>query len=542
LAEYPSRKLLETLVAPDAYPGDPSPDSGVEWVQTHLSHVFLTRERVYKFRKPVDLGFVRFASRGERNADCLREVALNRRLAPDVYLGVAPLRTERQRARVGAVAEELVADPGAGEAPEHCVVMRRLPPGRDALTLLEGGRLRPEQLDQLAVRIAAFHRDHGLGVPAPFDAAAWRERCTAPVEDNFRLLADSPAEVVPRELLDRARAAAEGFVAQHAERFEERRLAGRAVDGHGDLHLQHVWFEHDDAPPLVIDCLEFNERLRRIDAAAEVAFPAMDLAYRGEGALAERFLGIYAGERDDFDLYRVVDYFSSYRAAVRAKVAALAAHDPGIEARQREHAAESALRHLELSARLLASCAPGALVLVGGAVGTGKSTVAAALAETLQGVVVRSDRLRKHLAGLAPTESPTAEGARELYGAAAKDRVYRELLARARPVLSSGRIALLDATWSRRAWRDRARELARELGVPILFVEVRCPPDLARERLARREEAGDDASDAGPALHQASVAAFEAFREMDEGMRCLVRTDTDRWREELDSVAAALRT
>ena len=161
---------LAALGSPDAYPGDPGAARGVAHVQTHISHVFLTRDRVYKFRKDVDLGFLRFATRAERNADCLREVALNRRLAPDVYLGVAPLVEAGGRFAIGPVGEAL-ARGGAGGAPEHCVVMRRLRDGRDALSLLERGALEAAELEHAAELVAAFHRANGLGTPAPFSPA-----------------------------------------------------------------------------------------------------------------------------------------------------------------------------------------------------------------------------------------------------------------------------------------------------------------------------------------------------------------------------------
>jgi aminoglycoside phosphotransferase family enzyme len=364
---YLSAAELAGLAEPAAYPNDASASpGGVDWVQTHISHVFLTGERVYKLRKAVDLGFVCFATREQRDADCLREVELNRRLAPDVYLGVAALVRAGGRLRVGPVGESLAAG-----AAEHCVVMRRLPAGRDALSLLERGELAPEDLERLAALVAGFHDRHGLGVPAPFGAAEWLERCTRPVEESFAMIDAGPASGAAPAELARAREGCRKFVREHAARFEARRREGCAVDGHGDLHLQHVWFERPGAAPIAIDCLEFNADLRRIDAAAEVAFTAMDLVYRGHEPLAERFLGVYAGARDDFDLYGVVDYFASYRAAVRAKVAALAARDPDIGAEQRERAAQSARRHLALAARLLEPRAPGALVLVGGVVGTG---------------------------------------------------------------------------------------------------------------------------------------------------------------------------
>lgn len=516
---------MQALCEPSAYPGDPSASAGVEWIQTHLSHVFLTGSRVYKLRKAVDLGFVCFASRAERNADCLREVALNRRLAPDVYLGVAAVEGARGDERVGPIAESLAGDG------EHCVVMRRLPAGRDALSLLQAGRLPPEGLDRAAECIAEFHAAHALGVPAPFAATEWLERCTQPVERNFALLADAPGQSFARELLARARDAARRFAARHPERFEARRLAGRAVDGHGDLHLQHLWFERDGADPIFVDCIEFSSELRRIDVAAEVAFLAMDLRYRGEAGRAARFLRRYARASDDFDLYSVLDYFLAYRAAVRAKVASLAADDPDIGREQRERAAESARRHLELAAEALVPASRGALVLVGGAVGTGKSTAAEALADRIEGVVIATDRVRKREVGLAPTARAAADLRRGIYTTEWTERVYAGLLGRAGPVVASGRVAILDGTFATRAHRRQARAAADALGVGVRFVETRCPPELARERLARRAAAGTDPSDAGPELHAQSLAGFEAL-DAAEGIPVdVVDTADPAWRD-----------
>jgi len=524
---------VRALGDPSAHPHDPSAARGVEWIQTHLSHVFLTGRRVYKLRKAVDLGFVCFASRAERNADCLREVALNRRLAPDVYLGVAAIEETPGGARVGPVGEGLA---GGGE---HCVVMRRLPAGRDALSLLLAGRLPPARLDRVAERIAEFHAEQTLGVPAPFSASQWLERCTKPIEENFALLADAAGRSFPRELLAGAHEAARGFVARHAGRFEARRLAGRAVEGHGDLHLQHLWFETDAADPIFVDCIEFSAQLRRIDVAAEVAFLAMDLRYRGEAGLASRFLRRYARESDDFDLYSVLDYFIAYRAAVRAKVASLAAADRGIETAQRERASESARHHLELAAAALVPASRGALVLVGGAVGTGKSTAAEELADRIGGVVIASDRVRKRLAGLAPAERATAEPARGIYTSEWNERVYAGLLARAAPVVASGRTAILDATFSTRSHRLRAREAAVAFGIPVYFVETRCPTQIARGRLERRAAAGTDASDAGPELHAHSVAAFEAVLPEEDIPTEVLDTADPEWRDALARRVAA---
>jgi predicted kinase len=266
----------------------------------------------------------------------------------------------------------------------------------------------------------------------------------------------------------------------------------------------------------------------------------MDLRYRGAAAEAERFLRVYARERDDFDLYAVVDYFASYRAAVRAKVASIAAVDAVIDPVQRTRASESARRHLEIAVQMLLRRGTALLVLVGGIVGTGKRTAAAELADATSAVVIASDRVRKRLGGLAPTARTSAGIDEGLYDPAHGERVYSGLLERAAPVLDSGRIALLDATWSRAVDRGRARRFARERGARALFIETRCAAAVALERLARREARGADPSDAGPAFHARSAARFEPPAEWPASDFRVVQTDRDDWRTALRAIAADL--
>ena len=214
--------LVKGLSDPAAYPDDPSAPEGVSTVQTHISHVFMTGSRVYKLRKSLRPGFLDFGSRRARNEDCLREVALNRRLAPGVYLGVASVRVEASGAHVGPVTESL-ADP----ALEHCVVMRRLPRGRDALSLLQRDALGDHHVDAIAKAIAAFHQAHALGRPAPFSSEEWLKVISGPVEDNFDPLTDVFDDGRLSRLGDGVRA----FMRAHPDRFDVRRRDGRAVDG-----------------------------------------------------------------------------------------------------------------------------------------------------------------------------------------------------------------------------------------------------------------------------------------------------------------------
>ena len=502
---------------------DPGADDSVATIQTHISHLFLTASRVYKIRKAVSLGFLDFSTRAARNADCLRELTLNRRLAPDVYLGVAPVRLTGPTLRVGAVGESL-SSPDL----EHCVVMRRLPEGRDAVSLIERGEFGARHVDAVTQVVVRFHERHRLGQPAPFSPEAWLTAISTPVADNFTPI----AEVIDDARLRRLAGGTRDFLDAHRDQFETRRVEGRAVDGHGDLHLAHVWFETSDTDPLCIDCIEFSDRLRRIDAASEVAFMAMDLRYRRQAGLADRFLRRYATDSDDFHLYSVVDYFLSYRAAVRAKVAAIAAVESEVPDAQRRAARASVSRHLDLAESALFSRGHSAVVVMAGVVGTGKSTAAQEVADGLdRTAVISSDRVRKRLAGLDPLDRTDAVDA-GIYTNDVTQRVYRGLLDRAHSVIGSGRVAVLDATFSSPDQRGRAAAFAKTHGVPCLIIETCCREAGVRQRLEERERQGLDASDAGPAFYDESVSRYVPVRAQ-EGDRLVVDTEAPSWQLDL---------
>ena len=300
----------------------PAPRRGDEVVQTHLSWVFLTARRVVKVRKSVRPGFLDFGTTALRNADCLREVRLNRRLAPDVYLGVAPLLRGPSGWALGPVGEELAAAAG-GSAPEHAVVMRRLPAGGDALSLLEAGALTPAHLDAVAAVLAAFHARSGLGRPAPFEPRAWREALAGPMAANLASLAEAPGgEGALRAARDRVEAALRGA---------SRRLRGapRGAPRGGPRRRR----ARRRPPPARLvrgrsrDAGARSTASSSARACAGSTPPARSRSSRWTSRiaaardLAARFLRRYAEAADDFGLYGVVDLYAAYRAAVRAKVA-----------------------------------------------------------------------------------------------------------------------------------------------------------------------------------------------------------------------------
>jgi len=540
-AEPLEPEVVAALSTPAGLAIDASVADGVAHIQTHISHLFLTRDRVYKLRKSVEFSFLSFATRRARNADCLREVELNRRLTGDVYIGVAPiLRDNENRWRLGEVGDALRDENDAvpdADTPvaEHCVVMRRLPDGRDALSMLEADVLAPRHVEALADLLVDFHRRTSLGAPAPWLEAEWLDRTNAPIDTSFALAREAGHDVIDESELEALEAGMQRWLENHRAWLLARRSAGRAVDGHGDLHLDHVWYPRDDGAPVVIDCIEFDAELRKIDVAAELAFFAMDAAYRGRNDLGELLLARYAAASDDYDLYRVVDLHVQHRALVRASVAAVACNDTEVSAAQRDGAAESTRRHMALMSRLQQRRPAPALLLTTGLPGTGKSTAAAVAASAVGAVPIVADWVRKHLAGLAPGVPATSALDHDIYSDESTAAVYQGLLERAAPVLDSGRLVVLDATYSQQWQRAGVASLAEERGLTVLLLEVVSPEEVARARIRERLRDDRRISDADERVFEQKQLSYEPPTEWPEADRITVDTHLDDWRERLQA-------
>ncbi|MCU1346606.1 MAG: hypothetical protein JWL70_2872, partial [Acidimicrobiia bacterium] len=337
--------------------------------ETHISTVFFAGDRAYKLLKPVRTGFLDFSTTALRRPACVREVELNRRLAPDVYLGVSDI-----------VEHDVVVD--------HFIVMRRLPADR-RLSVLAGTPEGDAAVRQVARAVAIFHS------ALPEDAAS--ARCATPEaiallwHHNFVELSAYAGTILDGDAFERCRALAASYVAGRAGLFDERVAQGQARDGHGDLLAEDIFCLADG--PRILDCLAFDDDLRRGDVLLDVAFLAMDLERLAGPAMATLFLDQY----DDFTNERhprsLADHYIAYRALVRCKVACLrsAQGSPG--------AAADAGALLRLALAHLEAAVP-RLLLVGGGPGTGKSTVSAGLSEALDCVRLSSDDRRKDLAGI----------------------------------------------------------------------------------------------------------------------------------------------
>lgn len=448
-------------------------------LETHVSYVFLVGDRAAKLKKPVRFPFLDLSTRERREVACHREVELNRRLAPDVYLGVVDL--------VGP----------DGRPFDHLVAMRRLPDDRRLATLVAERRVEPAELDALGRQLAVFHAAAARG-PA-VEAEARPEAVRARWEAGFREVARFVGPVLDAAAEDEIERLAARYLDGRAELFEARIRRGCVVDGHGDLLADDVFVLPDG--PRILDCLEFDDRLRYGDVVADVAFLAMDLERLGAGDLARVFLDAYREYTAETHPASLEHHYVAYRAHVRAKVACL----------RGTSASEDEARRLLEIARTHLRRARVTLVLVGGGPATGKSTLAAGIGDRLTWSVIRSDEVRKDVVGLGHRTAAPAAVDEGVYAPATTDATYVEMLARARRLLEHGESVVLDATWSDPRQRARAHELAAATATDV--IELRCDvsPDEAAARARARVLVGGDPSDAGPEIARAVAARADPW-------------------------------
>jgi len=485
--------LIAALQQPAAYS---HPAGEVVHLETHISHVFLAGEYAYKLKKPVDFGFLDFSTPEKRRAACAEELRLNARLAPDIYLGVVPVcRCEHgYRVRPEGCA------PGETEA-EVLVRMRRFP--QDGLLdhLATTGQLTSDIMTDIARQLARFHASVARG--PEIDRFGSVDSVREPVIQNFDQTRSYIGRTVSAATHSRLRAWSEEFLRTHAELFVERVRAGKIVDGHGDLHLRNMC--KLDGRVLIFDCIEFNPALRAGDVMNDIAFLIMDLDHRALTTHANRFLNEYLEQTRDYAGLRLLDFYRFYRACVRAKVMSFES-DTSPPAGRRAFEQEAA-SYFDLAEQAIAPRAPG-LLLTCGVSGSGKTTLARQAAEVMDAVMVRSDAVRKHLAGIPLATRGDGSGI-EIYTPDMTQRTYAALLQHAREIIASGRWAILDAVYAKHSERAAAAQLARELRVPFGILYCQAPTVELQRRLNRRASEGRDISDATVQVLEQQFSHFE---------------------------------
>jgi uncharacterized protein len=434
--------------------------------ETHISVVVMTGDRAVKLLKPVVLPFLDHRRREDRLRACQRETELNRRFAPDVYLGVLDVVDER------------------GEPADHLIAMRRMPAQRRLSSLLDA----PEAADRVrdaAARIALFHREAPTStqISAAASPAALLGLWTEGIQ-QMRVAAQGIIEAVA---IDRAESLATEYLLGRSPLFEARIADGWVRDGHGDLLADDV-FCLDDGPRF-LDCLAFDDRLRFGDVLNDVAFLAMDLEARGHPELATQLESEWAERLGEAHPASLAHHYVAYRAHVRAKVACL-------KAGQGDDQAAGQARGLHRLAVERLERGRVRLAIIGGLPGTGKSTVAKGIMDRAGWSVVGSDEVRKDLAGLPRRPNSETDYRQGLYAPEVTEKVYAEILQRAAHLLEMGESVVLDASWTQATRRAAARRLAAGAGAGIVEIECMAPAGVAGERIRTRRSREEGPSDA----------------------------------------------
>lgn len=486
--------VIRAMLRPEFYP-HPVAAGRLRLVQTHASYVLLTGDFAYKVKKPVDLGFLDFTTLARRRHFCEEEVRLNRRGAPGMYLGVVSITSGPARSLVFG---------GDGPAVEYAVKMRQFPEAALLSGALARGELSESDAVALAATVAAYHAESRVIDSGAFGSPAmiWRG-----MDDSFRSTANLVGDLIEPRWFEETQRFADDVFARHSPLLWSRIDGGYVRGCHGDLHLGNVcrW----NGKTLLFDCIEFDDEFSHVDVYCDVAFAMMDFDAHGFPALANAFMNAYAELTGDWEGLRVLPLYLCRNAYVRAKVNALRLETCVPNSDEAAAARRDAMRYFELAWQYARRPRHGRLVLMCGASGSGKTTLARHLAKRWGAVHLRSDAVRKHLAGVPLDRRAGADA----YCPEMTRRTYARMLELGLALAADGGTVLLDARYVRVTLRTSALDAAVARGVPLRIVHCVAPPEVLHERVVQRAAAAaGDVSDATDDLLFEQLQEFEPFQ------------------------------
>ncbi|MBO1925150.1 bifunctional aminoglycoside phosphotransferase/ATP-binding protein [Thiomicrorhabdus sp. 6S3-12] len=481
--------LVSDLSDPTLYPHSVEV---ITTIETHISVVFLTGDYAYKLKKPVDFGFLDFSTLEARHKYCLLEVELNRRTAPELYLGVVPIYWDAERKQVSMQANET-------SPVEYLVKMRQFDPNAVLGSQGDCIRISHQQLDSLALQIAKLHLNaesvdlnSELGTP---------EVILKPMTDNFIALEacfDLESHPYLQDLY-------QWTLEHHKEQTPlliQRRAQGRIRACHGDLHLDNIALINQQ--PVLFDGIEFSDSFRWIDGISDLAFLLMDLASRRQAHLAWQILSIYLQRTQDYQGLQLLRFYMVYRAMVRSKITNLRAEQFRSGSSERARLCALADDYVTLAHDLSQIPCKPKLILLQGVSGSGKSHLAEQMLRLIDAVVINSDRTRKTLFGIEPLDRVTDEQKQRLYSQTMNRNTYRTLEENAQTSLQAGWHTIVDATFLKKEHRQRFYELAKTLQLPVylIYIDTDLQQDsvFLAEQIRLRTEDDKNPSDADAAV------------------------------------------
>lgn len=499
-------EFIQSLLRPEAYP---HPVGDIKVIQTHISYVLMTGQFVYKIKKPVNLGFLDFTTLDRRRYYCEREVWLNKRLAPAIYDRV-----------VGVTSDGQSYIEGPGEVIEYAVKMLQMPEDRMMDRLIKEGKLTQLMVEQIVQKLVPFYVKAAAGPEIDFYGEP--SQIGFNLEENFRQTEAYVGRALSRECFETIREYSLSTLDSKADLFKDRIKSKKIRDGHGDLYSANICIADD---VYVYDCIEFNERFRYADIASDVAFLAMDLDFHGLHYLSTYFTDRFAQLSDDHPLGAILDFYKCYRAYVRGKVHCLSADGKDMEQEGRERALFTAQKYFGLAYQYAGIPKKPTLWVLFGPIAGGKSSLARELGHRLNVVPLNSDRVRKQLAGLQPTDKRPEAFGQGIYSSEFSRHTYARLFEEAEASLKRGKSVILDASFSSKSYRKEAISLAERLEVPYCFVYCYCSETETKARLARRAKNAEAVSDGRWEIFLEQAKNFEPPDEIAKDHLICIATD-----------------
>ncbi len=487
-------EIAQALLNPGIYPDT---TAKVEMMQTQMSFVFLTGKYVYKTKKPVNLGYLDYSTLEKRLFFCRQEVELNRRLSPDVYLGVIPITRHQGKISLS----------GEGEVIDYAVKMLYLPQNRMMNVLLEQNRVTPEMVEAVAKLLVKFHGEAATG--PEINNFGKIETIRLNVEENFSQTDRYIDRAITARQYKNIREYNYRLLEEKSALFNERIKGNHIRDCHGDLHSAHICFTR---PLSIYDCIEFNERFRFNDIIAEIGFLAMDLDHYGRADLSRTFIETYTRLSRDYQIRELLKFYKCYRAYVRGKVGCFKLDDPYVPEDEKLRTQESCRQYFEL-AEAYTRTRP-VLFITSGLTGSGKSTLSMALARRTGATVISSDIVRKKLAAIPVNEHRFEEPDGGIYTPEFSRRTYDALFSSASSILAEGDHVILDASFIKSEERRRAQKTAQETGADYFIIECKLDPENTRRRLSQRLKNGS-VSDGRWEIYQSQLQKAEKINEVD---------------------------
>lgn len=490
--------VLHALSRPAAYRRvDLGPVHRVQRIDTHISAVFLAGDRAFKLKRDVAKTFLDYSSLDKRRHNCFRELALNQVVAPELYVGVRPVLWFGGAVALGDLVTQEEDFPKGPEVLDAVVEMRRFSQDSELDQLAAADGITPDLVEDLAREVA---RAHQASVPV-FDRGG-AESFRRTIRGNADSLHPFVPDVFDVDTLEAMHDACMAALERHASLADSRRSLGKVRRCHGDLHLRNICLLNNK--PVLFDAIEFNEAYACIDVLYDLAFLLMDLEAWGLRRHASTLLNTYLDWTGEHEGLPLLPLMLALRAVIRAHVTAASALQQH-SAMQADHLRRDAQNYMAL-AQIYLRPVPPRLVALGGVQGTGKSRLSRVLAPDLGiapgAIVLRTDTVRKLMHGMAPTDRLPPEA----YSADAAHRVHQRLESLAAKLLAAGHSVITDGVFGKPGERDRLEHLAVEHGAAFTGLWLEADPAVLEARVAAREAAGNDASDAGVEVLRATLA------------------------------------